>query len=377
MASGQGRIAILSPYLHHAEGYGGITPWLVNLSNGFIDRGYQVDVLVNAKPSTSLINSQFDSRARILNLGYHKWQAFVKLKQYLQQDNPQVLLSAGYRYNTMAAWSKLLTFNAPATYLSVHEQVSVGSSGLSSRRQRSRFKWMRRLYSKMDGVIAVSQGVADDLVLNIGIPGNHIQALPNPISIERVTGLAEEAVSHPWLTADSNVPVILGVGRLEEQKGFDLLIRSFAKLRSSRPAKLIILGEGGCRKSLQDLAIELEVESDIDMPGFKGNPYPFISRADLFVLSSRWEGLGYVLIESALLGTPIVSTDCPSGPSEVLKQGVFGHLAPVDDVEALAEAMAAALDSPKASGDILRSRGKEFGIEAVTGMYLSYMKLSS
>lgn len=157
--------------------------------------------------------------------------------------------------------------------------------------------------------------------------------------------MAAAPCDHPWLRP-GQPPVIVVAGRLERQKDFPTLIRAFAQVRGERPCRLLILGDGGGRARLQALSAELGITADVDLPGFQANPYPFLARADLFVLSSRWEGSPNVLTEALALGTPVVATDCPSGPHELLDGGRYGPLVPVGDVAALGKAVAATLDQP-------------------------------
>jgi glycosyltransferase involved in cell wall biosynthesis len=157
--------------------------------------------------------------------------------------------------------------------------------------------------------------------------------------------LARQAPDHPWL-APGQPPVILGVGRLSQAKDFPTLIRAFAKVRSRRAVRLIILGEGEARVELEALVGELGLADDVALPGFRENPMSYMAASALFVLSSAWEGLPTVLIEALAAGTRVVSTDCPSGPREILQGGLLGTLVPVGDATALADAMTDALDRP-------------------------------
>ena len=368
MSSAQPRIAILTPYLHHASGYGGITPWMVNLANGFVARGMAVDVLVNARPETPLRCAGLDDLVRILNHGYHKPGAMWALLSYLRRQRPQVLLGAGHRYNWMAAWAGRLSRTPVRVFLSVHENVSVGSAGMSARKQRRRFAAMRGLYPRCDGVIAVSEGVARDLVETIGLPEGVVETIYNPVVDETLLARSREAVDHPWLQA-GEPPLILGVGRLEQQKDFPTLLRAFAALQARRPSRLVILGEGRERAALETLVAELGIAGRVALPGHVDNPFAWMRRADLFVLSSAWEGFGNVLAEALAVGTPVVSTDCPSGPREILADGRYGPLTPVGDVAALCEAMAASLAQPL-DGQVLRQRGQDYSVAASVDNYL-------
>jgi glycosyltransferase involved in cell wall biosynthesis len=207
-----------------------------------------------------------------------------------------------------------------------------------------------------------------------GIDPERIAVVRNPVITPRLQELAQRAPAHPWLEAARD-PVILGAGRLTVQKDFATLIRAFARLREKRPCKLIILGEGRQRAKLQALAAELGIAEAVDLPGFSDNPYACMARASLFVLSSRWEGSPNVLTEAMSLGTPVVSTDCPSGPREILADGRYGPLVPVGDWQALATAMQQVLDAPPDS-DSLRRAVQEYDVETSASRYLEILAVT-
>ena len=165
--------------------------------------------------------------------------------------------------------------------------------------------------------------------------------------------------------------MVLAAGRLVALKGFDTLLRAFARVRQQMPARLVILGEGSERSNLERLAAELGVAADVDMPGFDPNPFRYMKRAGVFVLSSRYEGLPNVLIQAMACGCPVVSTDCPNGPAEILDGGRYGPLVPVDDVEALAYAMAQALAGKVAPAPT--EWLEQFRVEVVAEQYLRVM----
>jgi glycosyltransferase involved in cell wall biosynthesis len=227
--------------------------------------------------------------------------------------------------------------------------------------------FMRWTYPWADGVIAVSSGVADDLAATIGLSRDRIDFIYNPIDTTAVRQRAEEPFEHPWL-APGEPPVVLGVGRLTAAKDFSVLVRAFAELRTQRRARLVILGEGELRPDLQALIAELGLPKDVIMPGFCDNPFVWMRRAEVFVLSSAWEGLPGTLIQAMACGTPVVSTDCPSGPAEILEKGKWGRLVPVGNAGALAQAILATLE------DVTRpdvaSRAADFSIDSAVDGYL-------
>ena len=185
---------------------------------------------------------------------------------------------------------------------------------------------------------------------------------------EELREMARLEPDHPWFRK-GEPPVIIGVGRLVPQKKFSTLIMAFAKIRSKRNLRLMILGEGRLRKELEQLAEQLQVADDFIMPGFQDNPFACISKASVFVLSSVWEGLVSVLVEALATGCAVVSTDCPHGPSEILEKGKYGRIVPVGDYKAMADAILQALDTP-ADRNVLIARADDFSVSLIVEQYL-------
>ncbi len=243
----------------------------------------------------------------------------------------------------------------------------------SSLRQHALKESARLLYPLADAHIAVSQGVADDLGKFVRLNPNKVHAIYNPVVTNDLLERARLTPDHPWLAdkSESSPPVLLGVGRLTGQKDFPTLIRAFATVRRAQAARLIILGEGERRAQLEALATELGVAEDVSLPGFVDNPFAFMAQADLFVLSSRFEGLPGALIQAMACGCKVVSTDCPSGPAEILKGGL-APLVPVGDAEALAQAMLETLNDPAPRPE-LRDRALHFSEETTIPQYLQVL----
>jgi glycosyltransferase involved in cell wall biosynthesis len=203
------------------------------------------------------------------------------------------------------------------------------------------------------------------------IAPSQIRVIYDPTVTPQMARQASLPSGHPWLDAKDR-PVVLGLGNLIAIKDFETLIRAFARLRETQPAHLVILGEGPERGKLEQLARQLGVAADVDLPGFIANPYPFLARTDVFVLASRVEGLSNAIIEALACGCPVVSTDCPSGPSEVLEHGRYGRLVPVGDDAALATAIDASLRN-RPDPDALRHRAASFSMERTTESYLQLL----
>jgi glycosyltransferase involved in cell wall biosynthesis len=231
--------------------------------------------------------------------------------------------------------------------------------------------WATRLaYRAPDRVLTISQGVAEGLVRDFRVPRERVRVVHNPIEVSRVSRLAQEANG-------TQLPArfIIGCGRLERQKGFDVLLNAFARLPDADLA-LVILGEGPERGLLESMARELGVASRVIMPGFLPNPWAWIARASAFVLSSRWEGFASVLVEAMACGTPVVATDCAYGPSEILQDGVTGVLARVDDADSLAAGIHRVLTDPALRDRLVtqgRVRAMDFDASSIGDRYVDLL----
>lgn len=231
--------------------------------------------------------------------------------------------------------------------------------------------WATRLaYRAPDRVLTISQGVAEGLVRDFRVPRERVRVVHNPIEVSRVSRLAQEANG-----AQLPARFIIGCGRLERQKGFDVLLNAFARLPDADLA-LVILGEGPERGLLESMARELGVGSRVIMPGFLPNPWAWIARASAFVLSSRWEGFASVLVEAMACGTPVVATDCAYGPSEILQDGVTGVLARVDDADSLAAGIHRVLTDPSLRDRLVtqgRMRAMDFDASSIGDRYVDLL----
>jgi glycosyltransferase involved in cell wall biosynthesis len=229
----------------------------------------------------------------------------------------------------------------------------------------------RLCYTRAHALVVVCHATAARFCDTTGLPSSLATVIYNPVVTPELLALASEPVDHPWLS-DSDMPVVLSAGRLTPQKDHATLLRAFALVRQATPARLLILGEGGERRNLEALIDELGIRCDVQLPGFALNPFAYMSRARLFVLSSRWEGFANVLVEALACGVPVVSTDCPSGPAEILQDGAIGRLVAVADAPALAAAMLQTLRCPP-DPDVLRRRAGEFSRDRAVERYLGVM----
>ena len=369
-----GRLAVLISF----SGEGGVERMVLNLVEGFAALERPVDLLTIRGDSAHL--QALPPSVRRVDLGVrHSTTAVLPLHRYLRRERPAALLVAKDRAIRAAALARHLAGsssgggNRPSTRLigRLGTNLSAALAGRSGLARELRLAPMRWIYPLVDHVVAVSAGVAEDTLRVTGLPPARVSVVRNPVITPRLPRLAAEPLDHPWLAA-GEPPVVLGAGRLTEQKDFSTLLRAFAQLRASRRARLVILGEGRLRGRLQTLARELGVAEDLALPGFVANPYPWMQRAAVFALSSAWEGSPNVLTEAMALGTPVAATDCPSGPREVLADGRYGPLVPVGDWAALATGIVQALEQPVPAAD-LRAAVADYSQEASARRYLQLL----
>jgi glycosyltransferase involved in cell wall biosynthesis len=289
------------------------------------------------------------------------------LIRYLRRAQPAALLSAMDHSNIIALLAKILARVQTRVVVSVHNTLSI-SSKHSNGRARLIPYIARWCYGWADGVVAVSRGVADDLSNTIKLPRERIRVINNPVVVPELFKMAKEPVRGSWFR-DGELPVVLSAGRLTAQKDYPTLLRAFSLLIRERPLRLLILGEGEERAKLEALVRSFALEDVVELPGFVKNPYAYMSKAAVFVVSSAWEGFGNVLVEAMAVGTPVVATNCPSGPAEILENGKYGRLVKPSDPDALAEGILAELDRPTDS-EILRHRTKEFSYDHIADKYL-------
>ena len=349
---------------------GGAERVMLQLASALAQRGVAVDLLLIRKEGPYL--NQVPPAVRIVDLAAGRTlTSFRPLYRYLRQERPVALLSALTAVNVVAIITARLLFRNTRVVISEHSQVKIELEHASRLMSRLAFRLIPLVYPFACGIVAVSQGVAKDVAQCARVSPERVKVIYNGVVSPELHILADKSVGHPWLATDQP-PVILSAGRMVPPKDFVTLIKAFALLRKSRSAYLIIIGEGNDRVALGRLAEDLGVDRDVDFPGFLANPYPMMARAKVFVLSSAWEALPTVLIEAMACGTPVVATDCPSGPAEILEDGRFGRLVPVGDAPALAAAIIETIDRPL-DPDLLRARAEDFSVERAVESYLSVL----
>lgn len=322
---------------------GGAERVTLNIAAGLVAQGYPVD-LVLARAGGDYL-SQVPPGVRVVDLGSRRVIASLPaLVRYLKTNRPAALLSALDHANLVALWARRWVRVPMRVLVAVHSTVSQDKKRSPRKRDRLIPALIRKAYPHADAVITVSEAAALDLVRETGMSPGQVHVIYNPVLRPALFEMAQVDPEDPWLT-DREVPVLIAAGRLTDAKDYPMLLRAFARLRTQRKARLIILGEGEERAALEAIIAELGL-TDVRLHGYTENPYAYMARADVFVLSSIWEGLPTALIEALALGRRVVATDCRSGPREILKEGAYGRLVPPGDHDALAQALAEALDAP-------------------------------
>jgi glycosyltransferase involved in cell wall biosynthesis len=336
------RIALLLQRL----GDGGVERCFLNLARGFAAHGIDADVYLHEIGAEGLLETSPGARLARLHARSPTGRR-TELANALRERETDIVLTAKEEdFRLISAVGRSLE-QAPRSVMvaSLDYTGQLLGRRAGALRRWQRYRQVRKLFSPADQVFCVSEGVAQDMARILRRPLLDLPVLPNPVVTPELETLSHAPVQHRWLGPDQP-PLILGVGRLSRIKNFALLLRAFARARREMAMHLMVLGEGKQRQELLRLADGLGIKQDVAFPGFQSNPYPYMRGADLFVLSSSWEGFGNVLVEAMACGTPAVSTDCPSGPKQILQGGRFGTLVPVGDEDALASAILASLRQP-------------------------------
>lgn len=361
------RIAV---YMHTLYN-GGVESVMLNLIRGFLARGFPVDLVLDFlhySPFEALI----PEGTRVVRLGAEKSiQRLPALIRYLREQPPAAMLSATHLANEIACVARRIAGAKTVLLLSEHNNLSSDIRDSGKARALLLPRTTRWMYPLADEIIAVSDGVAADMCRVSGLKRSRVTTVYNPIDFAALRDAAAHPVAHPWFEP-GEPPVIVAIGRLEAQKNFPNMLRALARVRQHCPARLLILGEGSQRGSLESLVREMQLEDAVALPGFVANPARYVARAAVYAMSSSWEGMPVALIEALALGVPVVSTDCPSGPAEILNNGVYGTLVPMNDSAALAEAIQAAFDKEHSDAAAWL---EQFSADTITERYLQLMRL--
>lgn len=341
---------------------GGAERVTVNLANQLAENGYQVEVVVISIEGELTSDLADDVQVSVLPVNRMRW-AVIPLAKHLRNSSPDVLISFLTPTNIIAILASKLSLMSHQIIVTEHGK-KIDSDLLSTRRD---IMLAKHLYKAADDIIGVSKGVSEDIAAWANVNPTKITTIYNPVIEDKLISDNSSYTEFDFDTEDGNI--ILGAGRHVKQKDFKTLILSFKKLLDEYPnSHLIIIGEGELTTEYKELTRELNIQESVSFPGYVDDPFQYMRTADVFGLSSKWEGLSLVIIEAMACGTPVVSTDCPSGPAEVLKDGQYGELVPVGDSEAMSNALKKTLENPS-STKYLRDRARDFSVEKSTKQY--------
>ena len=344
----------------------------VKLAEGIADRGFTVDLVLAAAEGPRM--QEIPPSVRVVDLRARRVATSLPaLARYLQRERPRAIASVLDHANVVALWARRLARYPGRVVVVEQNTLSVAAANGKRLRDRMMPRLVGRFYPWADYVVGVSAGVIADLVQYADLGPDRMRVIFNPIVTPDLVQKAQAQVDHPWFT--NGAPVFVAAGRLRPQKDFPTLLQALARVVQSRPARLLILGEGPERDRLEARVTELSLDEHVQLPGATSNPYAYMARATAFVLPSRWEGLPTVLVEALSCGAPVIATDCPSGPREILQDGRYGELVPVGDVTRLAEAMERAL-----SGQLPRppvESWRPYELDVVVDEYLDLLVGSS
>ncbi|MDQ8757229.1 glycosyltransferase [Sphingosinicella sp. LHD-64] len=355
------RLAIFVPNLRG----GGTERVMATLAREFSQQGHKVDLLL--AQGEGPYRATIPAEVRIVDFGRNGvFGSLGDLVRYLRRERPDALYSALSHANVVALLANLLAGSPTRNVVSERTSFREAKRHLRSLNERLVRLLMRVTYRRAYRIAVVAEAIVDELHEDLGLDRSRIVAIRNPIVDQGLLDAAAQDPEEPIFAQGR--PVILAAGRLAFEKDFDSLIRAFALTRLRHDAALVIVGEGPDRPRLEALVRQLGLESHVALPGFVDNPFAFMRAAGLFVLSSRFEGMPGVIVQAMACGTPVVSTDCRTGPREILEGGRWGKLVPVGDIPALADAMISALGE-KEHPDVRRAV-EDFSVSVAVQRYL-------
>lgn len=354
---------------------GGAEKVMYTLACGFLKLNYSVDLILCNAEGPYL--KKLPITVNVIDLKHRKVsRCLVPLIKYIKKENPDVMLSTLDHACVVAVMAKLIS----RTKMPIFVRESTSPSEDMKQGDNSAFSKIIRImarfsFKKASRLIAVSKGVKKDMVCFYNINPDKIEVIYNPVVTTELLEDAKIVPLHPFYKSEE-IPVVLGVGRLSKEKDFSTLVRAFSLVREQLNARLVILGEGVERDSLEKLIRSLNLQDDVSLPGFVDNPCSYMSFSSVFVLSSLYEGLPNTLIQAMAVGTPIISTNCKYGPSEILEDGKFGRLVQVGDHKEMAIAIISALKEKSKNenwSNLLKEKSKMYFAETIIQKYESFL----
>jgi glycosyltransferase involved in cell wall biosynthesis len=326
--------------------FGGAERVMLTLSEEFARRGLKTDLV--ACEAKGEFSAKTPDGVRLFDLNATSpFRAAQNFSRYISERNPSAVIANGDRCVLSAFAARAFGCVKPRLVGVIHHDLA-GILDLHDAPLKDRFLArakkapMPYVYRRADKIVAVSRGTAEGSAKFLGVPRDKITVIYNPIPTNEIRLKALEPADHPWFS-DGGPPIIISCGRLAPQKDFPTLVRAFALVRRKTAARLVIIGDGPEREKIEGVIRSLGLDRDASLLGYQENPFKFVAKSRLFAVSSVFEGLSMVILEALALGVPAVSTDCPSGPRELLA-GHPERLAPVGDAATLAEVMLAGLE---------------------------------
>ncbi|MDR3529386.1 MAG: glycosyltransferase [Rhodopila sp.] len=371
-ATGAARPMSVAIYLHDLAG-GGVERQSLIIAEEF--RRHGVDVTLVLHRLRGQLLDQVPVGLRVVDLNTSRTLLDIpRLVHFLRTEKPDILLSNLDLNNVAALLAKGLGFSRTKVVICQHNPISSSFTACENWLYRYVGLSYRVLSPLISRAVAVSGGVAEELGGVAGLPKDRILTINNPVVGPDFQARSNENADHPWFH-EPHRPVFVTAGRLVTQKDHETMIRALSIHRQRFDSRLIVLGTGPLHDALRDLVVRLDLAASVDFLGFRSNALPFFRQADAFLLSSRCEGFGNVIVEALGCGTPVISARCEHGPAEILDNGRYGVLVKQQDPKALAEAMdQVATLRERFPAELLRRRAAEFSYSACASRYMAVFK---
>ena len=339
---------------------------MVRLASGFQQAGHEVEVLT-LRPEGGF-RSELSPGVTLTALPAKRIMTAVPaVARHLKKSRPEAFLVTEPACNIAVLLAKIFARTKSRVLIREGLFPSIAARDCPYRSTRVAYKLAPLLYRYADVIVAIAEDMADDLARFARLERDRVYTVRvNPVVTERLIRSAMRKPEHPWFERD--YPIILGVGRLDDQKDFATLLHAFEEVRTRTRCRLLIYGDGPLRRDLERLKEKSAYACDIDIAGFNVDPFAAMANCTVFVLPSRYEGQPNVLIEALACGAPVVATDCPSGPREILENGRYGELVPIGDPTSMANAIASKLKQPL-DRESSRRRGMAYTVEHSAALY--------
>jgi glycosyltransferase involved in cell wall biosynthesis len=349
-------------------GGGGAERTVVNIVNNLNKELFSVKLVIGNNNSNAY--SEFlDQKINVIDLKTTRLRySIVKLRKIINKEQPDIIF-------TTVNHNNIITSLVTASLVNNKPKLIVREAAIRSESKKA--KLINKILTKFcyniiaDGVVALSKGVKNDLVMNFGINKGKVKVIYNPVDIEKIEAMKSESIDEEFVDDEK---VLISVGRLVDTKDYPTLLRAFKIISERFKAKLIIAGIGELEKELKQMALDLGIHNNVIFKGFLKNPYKYMSKSDIFILTSKWEGFGHVIVEAMAAGLPVISTECNSGPKEIITNNINGKLVEVGNFEDLADTIIETLENDNSKLVYnARSRAQDFNVKKIINDYEGYL----